>query len=733
MRRKQFAALLLAGVLAAGSLPGAVYAENESEVTTQAAEEEENSPQNSEAPTPTTTETSEDTPQSSESTAEDTKSDTNTETEDSDEENDGQNSTESQTPSPDENVSGQSDEEASPDVSESPTPSPEASEEESTVVDSFEKLLAAIEAAPAETPTEIEVTGTIEITQSLTIPANKDISLVPAAEQSTTLLRGKEFTGDLFAVPANASLTITGIDETYTFTIDGNGEKVLSAGSLIAIADNGSVTIGKNVILQNNKTTNTGGAIRSLGTLTLLGGTIQKNQAEYGGGICSNHPIVIGDETLTESVSLQIIDNQRTDETDDNIFLNTAESLICLQSPLTENSKLSFMVSDLTRQDALVVTENSDLDLTQYLSSQITLDANSTHELGTDGKLALLPTSTPTATPVPTATPTPTKVPTKTPTPTPTKAITKDALKIKQVSWVSRDRLQITFVNYLDKSGYAYYTVLPDGTKYTGLDTSGNGIPVAANGEVTFTIDNSGEDGELPDDEIFRVYLQVKYKDGNNTLSQVFPIKISQASRPTPTPNVTPTPTSRPSYNYAASDSIVDGLSDKIPAYAKKMHYFTVTGAGSDNTDPQEGDVKWEADYWKAGSQTHNKDRNGRFYMIFAKDYTAEKDITIKIHYTKYVYHNGQWQEAGEEDVPYTITVYPATAEDDPELTNGSGTIATAETLAAEGISVDSDAAISSNATTADETPVGELILMLFTALAACGIVLRLKAKRIRK
>jgi hypothetical protein len=300
--------------------------------------------------------------------------------------------------------------------------------------------------------------------------------------------------------------------------------------------------------------------------------------------------------------------------------------------------------------------------------------------------------------------------------------VTPDLLKITKVAWISQDSLSITLQNYLDKAGSVYYAIVPDGTDLKKLDTSGKGISIAAGGTVTFTIDNSDQEKVIPDEGIFRIYLQVIYKDSAKTRSQIYPIKVTQNKRPTPTP--TPAPTTRAPLVYSASDSTVTGLSGKIPAYAKKLHYFTVVGAGTDNTDPQEGDVKWVPQYWKAGSTKHNEGKNGNFYMIFAKDYTEDKEITIKVNYKKYIYKSGSWQEAGEEDVPYTITVTPSTAEKDPELQTGAGAIATAETLAEEGVTISENATASSNATTADTTPLGMWLATLITALAAAGLVL---------
>jgi hypothetical protein len=704
MKRKQFASLLLAGVLAVGTLPGMVYAETETTAAVQSIETDNSDADSEENDTTETGDSLQNAPTDTSADSEADPSDAPAETP----------AAQGTTP-----TAAATSPAATPTTQPEDTRESEAApaNEESQEESALDALIRDIQAAVDGSETEIPVSGTLEITQEITIPEGKKIVLVPSDEQSVIFKRGDDFTGDLFVLESNASLTISGTKKA-SVTIDGN-TTVQAKGSLISVSEKASLILGDFVTLQNNKTTGTGGAVRNdKGTLVLRNVTIKDNQAKYGGAICSNAPIQIGDDTCTDDVDLTVSGNKNENGEDDNLYLLGEDALISVQSAFKESSVIGVSVSDTSRTSAVIETKDDTIDLEKDVLPYIKAEQEGC-SIDSKGKLSV---ETPvTETPTPTATVTPTPAPTSTPKPTPTATVTPDALKITGVAWVNKDSLSITFKNYLNKAGTAYYAIVPDGTDFNKLDTTGSGISVAAGGSVTFTIDNS-EQGQVIPDGVFRVYLQVIYKDSAKTRSQIYPIKITQDNRPTPTP--TPAPTTRAPLIYSASDSTVTGLSGKITAYTKKLHYFTVVGAGTDNTDPQEGDVKWEPQYWKAGSTKHNEGKNGNFYMIFAKDYTEDKDITIKVNYKKYIYRNGSWQEAGEEDVPYTITVTPSTAEEDPELQTGAGTIATPETLAEEGVTISENATPSSNATTDDTTPLGMWFATLITALAAAGFVL---------
>ncbi|MBQ0001345.1 MAG: hypothetical protein KBT01_07410 [Clostridiales bacterium] len=691
MIRKKLMLLLLSGLLVFSSMPVSVFAEDSPELT----------PTPTEAPLPENTPTPEPDPDPT-ATPEPTA-----------------------TPAADPTATPAADPTATPAADPTATPAPTATPvPEDQIVDSYEKLVAAIEAAPvSEATTAIYVKGSFDITGTVTIPEGKKILLCSAEDSDATLRRGDIFVSDMFVVEKNAVLIIQGTEED-TLTLD--GRDLEASGSLIRLEEDAKLGIGVGTVLENNNASCDGAAIQAEKAQILLLGGIIRNNKGLKGAVYTDDVIQLGSAAV-EEVIVTIMDNEDVEENTADIYLAGPDAALMVKTPLekdTEATEVSITVEDETRTDAIVYAEDG-LDMEEDVLPYIIL-CSADYYLNAEGKLEALDTD-PTPTPEPTNTPTP--APTATPVPTPTKNIKPNALKILNVAWKGRDSLEITFKNYEDVPGSAYYEIVPDGSDFTKLDTTGEGIPVSASGTVTFTIDNSEKSQVIPDG-VFRVYLQVKYSDAGSTLSQIYPIKIDQSLRPVATP--TPAPTTRPAKIYKAEESIVDGLSQKIPAYAKKIHFFSVTGAGSDNMEPQEGDVKWEPAFWSAGNQKHYKDKFGRFYMIFAKDYEAEKDITIQIHYTKYVYRNGAWSEVGEEAVPYTLTVYPATPEKDPELQNGSGAIANQETLEQNGIVLEGESYVADNAVTGDDNPILPLAAAGGAALLAAiaAVVLLIKRKK---
>ena len=155
----------------------------------------------------------------------------------------------------------------------------------------------------AEAPTDnsefaITLGADFNITAQKTITAGKNITLASDAT-IRTLTRDAGFTGILFSLPANSSLTLSNI------TLDGNKSTVTnSTGSLVSGA--GSLTLNA-ATLQNNIATS-GGAIYSAGTVTITGSTITGNAATTtGGGIRINATsavLVISGSNITSNIAI---------------------------------------------------------------------------------------------------------------------------------------------------------------------------------------------------------------------------------------------------------------------------------------------------------------------------------------------------------------------------------------------------------------------------------------------
>ena len=157
-------------------------------------------------------------------------------------------------------------------------------------VTTFDELKTAL---ADETCSEIQVSGTISVTETLIV--NREVKLSGGG----TLVRGAERI-NLIAVRENGVLTLENI------VLDGKRDTYQWDLSLLKVENGGSLTLLEGTVFQNNHTNSNGGAIQvSNGSLFMEGGTIQNNQTSYpGGGIyVYNGHFVLKDGTICNNKS----------------------------------------------------------------------------------------------------------------------------------------------------------------------------------------------------------------------------------------------------------------------------------------------------------------------------------------------------------------------------------------------------------------------------------------------
>ena len=376
MRRKQLYAIILAGALAASSAPAAVFAA-EGDVAATAETSEENpvdgetaaateapaeetpadttaateapaeqapaqeaaaateAPAQEAAPSEQTQQTTEETPATQETPAAETSETTETEGE-----------TEELAP-------GETTEQIAISITLKAT-----EEGQEDKVRYFDTLQHAIDAAPeynAETnrgATVIEVSGQIELENTVTVKANKKVC-IRATNAVTISRKAGTLTADMFQVSGenaelqfdvkegaeNASLTVSGsLDEANTQVVD---------GSIVKVSEKGAFGIGTGVTLKDNNTSADGGAITNKdGNVVLYGGTITGNTGVKGGGIYTNTSINVQGTVVVN-------ENKRGTEVS-NICLDGATTMINVTDVLT-GSDISF--AHLNEADALTVVK----------------------------------------------------------------------------------------------------------------------------------------------------------------------------------------------------------------------------------------------------------------------------------------------------------------------------------------------------------------------------------------
>lgn len=548
--------------------------------------------------------------------------------------------------------------------------------------------------------TSVFIQGNLEINSSIEVSANKRIALLPIGD--VTIKRAAGFAEDMFTV--NGILKMGGSVQDSdgkaiegALTIDGSGDGV--TGSIVKIIS-GQYGLSSGTTLTGNKTTGNGGAINVAegAEAWLLGGTVTGNSATAGGGIYSE-----GTVKLQGSVSVSDNTDITSSEIPSNIMLGK-ESMISVTGAVSA-SKIGVSVTEPTDKRQVVQLEEglTDVQLADVLS-QITYEGDTKYTLGEDGKLADS---------------------TMSPTPTPsTDVVVKDV----SVKWTGHNKVKITFQSNVN--GSYYIEKVKKGGKVNKPDTSKKGDAIDSDTNVTREV-------KIPEEYEVDIYVWVISEDGKEGKVKFTPIMAERPSAP-----ATPTPT--PSHTAVVPDvkeSVVQGFENALVFYPNTFYDFKVIGAGTQNNNPGEGDVRWVPVGW---SMSSNPSTWNTSWKIGAKSgiYTdAEKAYTIYIKYAKQVYNGNDWQETDASEVlSYQFKAAPltqATTTPGADGTSGDGTGSgdgttdggttdVTPTTYADGTNGTAKSAVS----TGDESPIGTMLALAAASVLAGGYVLIRRRKK---
>lgn len=250
-------------------------------------------------------------------------------------------------------------------------------------------------------------------------------------------------------------------------------------------------------------------------------------------------------------------------------------------------------------------------------------------------------TVTPTAGPELTVTPTTDPELTVTPTPVP-----KINVKWTGEKWVSRSSVNVTLK--VDANGACYYKAVArkkDGTSdVPRVDTGNSRVAVTANRSFVIYLKN------LDTEKEFDLYLKVLGSDGRT--SNLKKLKLNYRGT-RPKYDVTPTPAYTP-YIPDVKDSFVRGLDSPLKFTPNKYYNFTVIGAGTTNTNPGPGDVKWVPVYWSTAANPTYGQMHTAWKIGSAKGINKAATYNLYVFFAKYTYTGGQWQETDRiESVRY--------------------------------------------------------------------------------
>ena len=709
MRRKQLFAILMAGALSMGMAPSAAFAAADTVAAQAEAEGELAAEEGTDAP-------AED-PAASETPAE----------------------------TPDETPSEETPAETPETQSADPTEVPAAEEAGSgtivigeTAYATLKEAFAAVPDSTAEAndPTYIKISSEIELGETIDVPANKNIMLVATAED-IKIKRAAGFAGSLFSVSGGtfqiAGGTVNDKDGnaigTGSITVDGTGDGTTAVTAPMVDVQSGTFGISDGVTLSGNANTSTevnGGAVNvaSGAAFYLLGGTVTGNTAAQGGavnavsganvylqgGTVTGNTAALGGGIYSESAvnvkgTVSVTENKDQNDAVSNLVL-AGEGKINVTGATT-GSTIGVQVKDAKAGVSVVGLAEGVTDVTlAEVLPQLTYEGQ-TFTIGEDGTL-VNPAE-------PTATPTPTEKP-------------EEEAKItpKSCKWVGYDKVEIEF--YSNIKGRYQVTWVPKGSSKPDKVTFGGQL-INTDKLTKYTVEGLQDEAV----DIYVIFMSEKNPD-NKTLARFEPNYEKRPSKPEEPKPEPKTP--------AVTESKVQGFENALTFYPGTFYDFRAIGAGTDNADPHEGDVRWVPQYWSMSANPSSKDMHTTWKIGAAKGIYKDAETTYDIYvfFQKEVYSGTEWQAQSGiiESVKYQFKAAPlAQTSVTPGVTGSDGTYGgdgTTEgtsdltpTTYADGTS---GSASKSAVSTGDESPVGTMMALAAASILAGGYVLVRKRKK---
>ena len=626
---------------------------------------------------------------------------------------------------------------------ESATPTPEATGQiilkaADGTQTSYSTLAEAIAAAPVNIGkdgevTQILVTGTVEISETVVIDQNKNISIAAAAD-GTTIKRAAGFLGDMFKVKDESTSFQFGTgkegETVLSLTVTGALDQGDATGSIISV-EGGYFGLSDGVTLTGNRTSAPGAAIcNSGGSIGLAGGTITGNQSE---GIVNEAAEITGGAIyslgeIRVSGAVIVKDNKDDGLNDNSIVLGGDNACIAAIGQLAETADLQVRRSDAAAGKIIVKvgTDATGTALTTMENILAHVHYLDTTEYTINNQTGALESVT---------------------APVSTMTLTADS-----ISWnkAYEHTVDLTFhTNDAGVGGRYYVTWVKKSDSTPGFEA------VKSNYKSSGDIASSAS-VQLTDVAYDTAIKVVVYAEDSKGLEAVAPLVLTlkaKASTPTETPvTTTPTPTTRATINPSVSESKVTGLEKALEFYPKQMYNFTVTGAGTDNTNPVKGDTKWIPYGWSMSAKNIDTGYQKSWSIGNVNGIKQAKTFRMYIFFQKYIYNGSEWEATGVKEalptefkskaIDFTVTPsgtitptatagsgsggydYNGTGSGDGDGTDGDD----AENH--DGTDSDTGSTSATNARTADNSPIATMMMLASLSLVAGGYVIVRKRKK---
>ena len=605
---------------------------------------------------------------------------------------------------------------------------------------SYSTLAEAIAAAPVNIGkdgevTQILVTGTVEISETVVIDQNKNISIAAAAD-GTTIKRAAGFLGDMFKVKDESTSFQFGTgkegETVLSLTVTGALDQGDATGSIISV-EGGYFGLSDGVTLTGNRTSAPGAAIcNSGGSIGLAGGTITGNQSE---GIVNEAAEITGGAIyslgeIRVSGAVIVKDNKDDGLNDNSIVLGGDNACIAAIGQLAETADLQVRRSDAAAGKIIVKvgTDANGTALTTMENILAHVHYLDTTEYTINNQTGALESVT---------------------APVSTMTLTADS-----ISWnkAYEHTVDLTFhTNDAGVGGRYYVTWVKKSDSTPGFEA------VKSNYKSSGDIASSAS-VQLTDVAYDTAIKVVVYAEDSKGLEAVAPLVLTlkaKASTPTETPiTTTPTPTTRATINPSVSESKVTGLEKALAFYPKQMYNFTVTGAGTDNTNPIKGDTKWIPYGWSMSAKNIDTGYQKSWSIGNVNGIKQAKTFRMYIFFQKYIYNGSEWEATGVKEalptefkskaIDFTVTPsgtitptatagsgsggydYNGTGSGDGDGTDGDD----AENH--DGTDSDTGSTSATNARTADNSPIATMMMLASLSLVAgCYVIVRKRKKEI--
>ena len=311
---------------------------------------------------------------------------------------------------------------------------------------------------------------------------------------------------------------------------------------------------------------------------------------------------------------------------------------------------------------------------------------------------------------------------------------------ISGVTWTDHNTVQFKLAA---NHPFHYYSTVTKSTTTSAeakaaYDASKAKTKVSANEKKQLTVKNIPENDKTGK-ATFQIWVYFKMNDGTMKYSKI-PISIDK--RPGKGTDT------RDPYPHTINDCKVSGLEKAMKFYPGVFYEFSVTGAGTEITNPVTGDEKYVPLYWSTSKTPTDAQKNKSWKIGSAKGITDASTYNMYIFFQKYRFNGSEWI-AG--DIEYKTVQFKAAEITEDDLNNwkrqngvtitpeggdgtgsgsGSGGSGTDAELTATAAAQDSSSSSKSAVSTADESPIGTMSALMALSLLAGGYVLIRKRKK---